>query len=121
MATRYIGSAVVRIQYHDSGDYRGTVRADGHTWAFRDLHAPRMGGAANTHGYDSSEAYDEQAASAVAFGSYYTTHNRGDDCPAWAPSPETADAIDGAVSWAQNDSGEYAVRRSPNGPERFRS
>jgi hypothetical protein len=38
------------------------------------------------------------AMSAAAFGSYYTTHNRGDDTPDWAPPPEVADAIDDAVS-----------------------
>ena len=119
MARRYIGDATIRIAYHDEGDYRGTVSAGGRTWHFRDLHAPRMGGAANRHGYDSPEAYDEQAASAVVFGAYYTTHNRGDDCPDWAPTPEVADAIEEAVQCNQNDSGSYAVRRSPKGPERF--
>lgn len=115
MAKRYIGDAVVTIVYHDSGDYRGTVRAGDHSWHFEDLHAPRMG---FSFAYDSPEAYDEMARSAVSFGSYYTTHNRGDDTPEWAPPPEVADAIDEAVGWAQDDQGTYEVRRSPSGKAR---
>lgn len=118
MATRYIGDAVVRIAYHDSGDYRGTVSAGGHAWRFSDLHAPKVGGAANRFGYDSPEAYDEQAAAAVAFGSYYTSHNRGGDCPDWAPFPECADAISEATQCETDDQGRYSVRRSANGKVR---
>ena len=55
------------------------------------------------------------AQSAVCFASYYTTHNRGDDAPEWAPPPEVADAIEEAVAGAQDDRGEYEVRRSPKG------
>src|ERR1700678_2363160 len=112
MAKRYIGDAVITIEYHDSGDYRGTVRAGNHAWRFDDLHAPAMG---FSHAYDSPEAYDKMAGSAASFASYYTTHNRGDDVPDWAPPPEVADAIEEAVGWAQDDRGEYEVRRSPKG------
>ena len=112
MAKRYIGDAVITIEYHDSGDYRGTVRAGNHAWRFDDLHAPRAG---FSHAYDSPEAYDKMAGSAVSFASYYTTHNRGDDVPDWAPPPEVADAIEEAVAGAQDDRGEYEVRRSPKG------
>ena len=112
MARRYIGDAVVTITYHDAGDYRGTVRAGGYSWKFDELNAPAAG---FSFASDSPEAYDKMAASAVSFGSYYTTHNRGDDVPDWAPSAKVADAIDDATSWAQTDSGRYQVRRSRNG------
>ena len=118
MAKRYIGDAVVTITFHDSGDYRGTVSANGKTWRFSDLHAPAVGHGAGI-AYDSSEAYDSMAASAVAFGSYYSTGNRGDDCPDWAPPADVADAITDAACWAQDDQGSYLVRRSPKGPERL--
>lgn len=109
MAKRYIGDAVITIKYRDRGDYAGTVSAGGHTWRFEDLHAPAGG---LPYAYDSSQAYDKMAESAVGFASYYTTYNRGDDTPDWAPSAETADAIAEATEWAQDDHGEYEVRRS---------
>lgn len=110
MARRYIGDATIEILYHDSGDYRGVVRAGCRSWKFSDLHAPEFGNGLGV-AYDSSEAYDKMAASAVAFGSYYTTHNRGDDVPSWAPPPETADAINDATAWTQDDQGGYTVSR----------
>jgi len=115
MARRYIGDAIVTIAYHDDGDYRGTIKAGKHTWKFDGLHAPRAGLGPGV-AYDSPEAYDEMAASAVSFGSYYSTGNRGDDTPDWAPPPEVADAIEQAVSWAQRDDGSYEVRRSSGMP-----
>ena len=111
MAKRYIGDAVVTIEYHDDGDYRGTIAAGGTTWRFDGLHAPKIGFRGGA-GYDSPAAYDEMAKSAVSFGSYYTTYNRGSDTPEWAPPVEVADAIDAAVSWAQDDRGNYEVRRT---------
>jgi len=116
MARRIIGDAIVNIQYSDRGDYRGTVSVPygrgkkRKSWRFSDLHAPRMGFGPRI-GYDSPRAYDEMAESAVGFGSYYTTHNRGDDVPDWAPSEELADAISDATAWAQDDRGKYEVRR----------
>jgi|HubBroStandDraft_4_1064222.scaffolds.fasta_scaffold45355_2 hypothetical protein len=116
MAKRWIGDAVVTIEYAGEKDgrsqYKGTIKAGDHTWRFADLGSP-MGGFRT--GSDSPEAYDEMAGAAASFASYYTTHNRGDDVPDWAPSPEIADAIDEAVSWAQDDKGNYQVRRSPKG------
>jgi hypothetical protein len=109
MARRYIGDAVVNIKYRDRGDYAGTVSAGGHTWRFEDLHAPAGG---LPYAYDSPQAYDKMAESAVGFASYYTSYNRGEDTPEWAPSAETADAIAEASQWAQDDRGEYEVRRS---------
>jgi hypothetical protein len=120
---RYIGDAVITIENVGRTDdnrakYEGTVRVGKYTWKFDDL-ASGVGGVSSGRGYgypdDSPEAYDAMAGSAVSFASYYTTHNRGDDAPEWAPPPEVADAIDEAVGWAQRDNGEYEVRRSPKG------
>ena len=112
MAKRYIGDAVVTITYHDSGNYRGTIQVGKHTWKFDDLHAPAMG---FRFAYDSPEAYDTMAESAVSFATYYSSDNRGEDTPDWAPSPAVADAISEATNWAQNDQGKYEVRRSAKG------
>jgi hypothetical protein len=113
MAKRYIGDAVITIEYIDEtpdgrGNYKGTVRVGKHTWRFDELHSGVGGGG------DSPEAYDAMAEGAVGFASYYSTGNRG-EAPEWAPPPEVADAIEEAVSWAQDDRGEYEVRRSPKG------
>jgi hypothetical protein len=108
MAKRRIGDAVVRIAYHNDGDYRGSVSANGRSWRFRDLHGPAIG---FRFPYDSPEAYDRMAEEAVSFATYYTTHNRGDDVPPWAPSAEVADALEEATNFAMNDRGEYSVCR----------
>lgn len=110
-ARRYIGDAVITLEIEHEGmgprvEYKGTIRAGGYSWRFDKLSVPIF-----NKGSDSPEAFDEAAASAAGFGSYYTTYNRGDDVPDWAPSPEVADAIDEAVSFATNDQGSYFVRR----------
>ena len=118
MAKRYIGDAVITITYHDTAedpraaDYRGTIQAGGHTWKFDGLHAPASG---FRFAYDSPQAYDEMAVSAVGFATYYSWNNRGDDTPSWAPSADVADAIAEATQWAQDDRGKYEVRRTPKG------
>lgn len=117
MAMRYIGDAVIEIYYDDALDeYHGTISVPSKNakWRFDGLRAPRIG---FNFASDSSEAYDRMAVSAVAFGSYYTTHNRGDDVPEWAPAPEIADAIEEAVSWASDEKGQgkYEVRRAKDG------
>lgn len=127
MATRYIGDAVIRIEYRDRGDYAGTISVPPRgfsakhakyagrgksklVWAFEDLGAPSIGHGPGI-GYDSPKAYDSMAGHAVSFGSYYTSHNRGRDVPDWAPDPELADAIAEATEWAMRDDGSYDVRR----------
>jgi hypothetical protein len=115
MAKRYIGDAVVEITYRDRGDYAGAVKAGGYSWKFDELRAPAAG---LPYAYDSPEAYDKMAASAVTFGSYYTTHNRGSDTPDWAPPAEVADAIAEASSWATDDQGNYEVRRGTSADHR---
>lgn len=114
MAKRYIGDAVIDIEYtgYIWGDdmYAGSITADGHVWKFSNLNAPRAG---FVFAYDSPDAYDKMVESAVSFGSYYTSDNRGDDLPDWAPPPEVADAISTVTSCALHDDGKYDVRRRP--------
>lgn len=120
MARRYIGDAVISVEYEGTNfasnhdNYRGTITAYGKSWKFDKVGIP-----GSRHAADSPLAYDKAAAAAVAFGSYYTTHNRGDDVPEWAPAPETADAIDEATSIVMDDQGRYLVRRSPGEQGRF--
>lgn len=117
MARRYIGDAVVTVQVDDSSismgprvSYKGSVRAGGYTWKFSDLSLPIYRQAA-----DSPDMYDSAAASAVSFGGYYTTYNRGDDTPDWAPPAHVADAIDESTSFETDDQGRYLVKRSLKG------
>ncbi len=111
MAKRYIGDATISISLQDDDSYAGTISVGRKRWKFDSLHAPRAGLGAGV-AYDSAEAYDEMAQAAVSFGSYYTSHNRGDDTPDWAPPASTADAIDDGAAWAMEDDGRYEVRRS---------
>lgn len=112
MATRYVGDAVVKILFlgitGGRPTYRGTVHAGEHRWAFDDLRVPSVGS-----GPCSPKAYDRVASDAVSFGAYYTSLNRGDDVPDWAPPANVADAIEEAAMWVQLEDGEYEVLRSP--------
>lgn len=133
MATRYIGDARITVRYdgyspprmYYSGRITVPVRvydAVGNSvsigkvsWDFTQVGLSEYSyrGAA-----DAPEAFDQAAAAAVAFGAYFTTHNRGDDLPEWAPSADVADAIEDATSYATDEEGRglHAVRRSKNGP-----
>ena len=120
MARRYIGDAVVDVQVDDKTitmgprvGYKGVVRAGGHRWPFDGLFLNVSSKAA-----DSPDMYDEAAATAVVFGSYYTSNNRR-EARDWAPDPSTADAIYDAVSTVTNDAGQYLVQRKPGGRGRF--
>lgn len=127
MARRYVGDAVVEIWYHGTApsggeEYRGRITTGkrGVYWDFDELFAPKFGFGVDVYGdrlaYDSAKAYDEMAAAACDFGSYFTTHNRGEDVPEWAPSAEVADAIDHAISIARGDpGGTLSVQRARNG------
>lgn len=121
MARRYIGDATIYIQYHDDGDYRGSIVCyfnahcaaqfrERRVWKFKDLNAPPAGFGPGI-AYDSPEAYDRMAQSAASFGSYYTTDNRSEDDIEGYPSGEVADTINDAVSVVLNDDGTYEVRR----------
>ncbi len=112
MAKRYIGDAIIEIKYvgyiNRRDDYTGKIKVKNITWKFDSLYAPAAG---FNFAYDSPQAYDKMAQAAVSFGSYYTTHNRGDDLPDWAPPPEIADTISEATSWAVHDDGSYEILR----------
>jgi hypothetical protein len=115
MPKRFIGDAVVEIRYigHIAGrdEYVGNVRAGCCVWKFDSLYAPSAG---FSFGYDSPQAYDHMAEAAISFGAYYTSRNRGDDVPSWAPPPELADIIDEATLHALCETGDYRVSRTPN-------
>jgi hypothetical protein len=84
---RYYGRLVIELWEDDSFDqygkqeYHGRIKLpDGHTWKFNKLAC--FGG------------FSHAAETAITFGAYYSTHNRGDDVPEWAPPPEIADIIE---------------------------
>jgi hypothetical protein len=118
MAKRYIGDARIRIEWSDVDNaYKGAITVDEpqpdgvvrtYVWLFDDLKDSLHGQA--TQACDSPETYDRMASSAVGFGTYYISTNRGEDAPQWAPTPETADAIERATSYSFNG-GKYNVRR----------
>lgn len=124
MARRFIGDANIYILYYDrgpcamEGDYRGSIvvpvdEGPPAVWKFKDPHAPKCGFGPGI-AFDSSEAYDQMAQSAVSFGSYYTTMNRNDeegDLDGY-PSGEVADIINDAVSVVLHGGGSYEVWRS---------
>jgi hypothetical protein len=112
MAIRYCGDAIITIAYKgyssklQADEYVGRITAGGHTWKFDGLCAPRCG---FSHAYDSSEAYDKMAKSAVHFGSYYTVGNRGEGVSEGAPTLEIATAIESATEYDEH--GERVIRR----------
>jgi hypothetical protein len=114
-ATRYIGDAKIVIGWNDAKDaYEGYVKVGKLKQTFSDLHGPRSNA-------DSAEAYDTMAVSIVGFLSYYTTHNRGDDLPDWAPPADFADALEDAIAGASDEEGRgmYLVRRTKSGKGRL--
>lgn len=122
MARRYIGDAVIHIEYDDETEaYRGTVVANGHAWKFDQLKRARILMQGEGSAVDSSRAYDSMAASAVSFGGYFTTHNRGDGLPDWSPPASVADAINEATQLETDEEGKglYFVKRTPKGPGRW--
>ncbi len=109
---RKIGDALIFIEIDEDRQeerawYKGVVIARGEIWEFSDLGAPPNWDLA----WDSDEAYDEMAASAISFGSYYSSYNRGNDVPKWAPPAHIADAIEAETSWAQDDRRIYEIER----------
>lgn len=111
MIKRFIGDLEIRLQYRGRSDdnrakYCGYILLpDGQRHNFDDLCS-----GVGTPG-TRAEDYDEMAESAVDFAAYYSSDNRGDDTPNWAPPAELADAIsDAAMSGMAEDEG-YNVRR----------
>lgn len=116
MATRYIGSAVVRVQYvgtyMQSGSeriaYRGSVSdGKGAHWSFENISASGAEQARRGMAADSPDAYDEIAASAVVFASSPEQGRKAD----WQAQRDVAQAIEQAAQSAMSDDGSYLVRR----------
>lgn len=111
MIRRFIGDCEVRLQYNGRSDdgrakYFGYILLpDGQRYNFNDM-CSAVGVAGTT-----AEDYDDMAEFAVCFSAYYTTHNRGDDLPDWAPSADLADDIEDAICCAAKEDGGYEVQR----------
>lgn len=66
MATRYSGTAIIRVTYEDRGDYKASVSdANGNLWRGR-IGAPAAGFGPGI-AYDSPKAYDSTAHAALSF------------------------------------------------------
>lgn len=93
-----VGLCYVDLYKSRGGSYCGTIFADPTSdpldrtsWTFQNLRGPPAGFPDDRY----------LAMSACSFGGYYTSDNRGDDLPEWAPPAETADAISEASWWVQ--------------------
>lgn len=124
---RYIGKLKVTITeclVNGEGrwQYAGTVETpSGKLWKFEEL-CSGMGGYAGMRNRspESVDAIDRAAVEACSFASYYTTDNRGDDTPEWAPAAEVADEIEeemlGELATEHSESeNHFWVRRAPGG------
>lgn len=115
MATRFIGDLEIRLRYDGrSADNRAKyigyiLLPNRQRYNFTDLQSGV--------GFDGTTAddLDEMAESAVGFATYYTTHNRGDDLPKWAPPAELADEMEDAAMGGMKEEGGYEVRRERGG------
>ncbi len=109
MILRYCGDLTIGLLYRGRTDdnrpeYRGCIRLpDGRTWRFNHLC-----GGCDLPG-TRPEDYDRLATDAVGFATYWTSLNRGDDTPEWAPAGDLADAFDEAADLGDSD---YIVRRT---------
>ena len=115
MIKRYIGELEIRLQYRgrssdNRANYLGSIiLPDGRRHNFTELQSGV--GCPGTR----PEDFDEMAQAAVDFASYYSSDNRGDDTPDWAPPAELADAIqEASYSGMAEDSG-YVVLRKREG------
>ena len=111
MIKRYCGELEIGLQFtgrnrpENRATYCGYVKLpDGRRWNFADL---QSGVGASG---DRPENFDQMAESAVSFATYWTTHNRGDDTPDWAPAAELADAFNDAAEVGTCD---YLITRNP--------
>ena len=111
MIKRFIGDLEIRLQYwgrtsDNRAKYLGYILLpDGRRHNFTDLQSGV--GMPGTR----AEDFDDMAEAAVDFAAYYTTHNRGDDAPDWAPPAELADAISDAAMCGTKEEGGYKVQR----------
>jgi len=112
MIQRYIGDLEVGLHYlgrsnDNRAKYCGYILLqDGQRYRFNNLCSGV--GIAGTAAAD----YDDMAESAVGFASYYTTDNRGNDLPDWAPSADLADAIEEAAMGGMKEDGGFEVQRT---------
>jgi len=130
MAHRYIGDLVVDIEFYGGGlssekqEYRGTIRKvgvrgpAGYLTSFDHLYAAAVGFGPGV-GYDSPQAYDEMALSAVRFSSDAAV--LADQNPTW--DEDEVDDISSEIdslsqsAFGSDDNGDfYAMQRTPNGP-----
>lgn len=104
-AVRYCGELKIELGYDDSKEwYFGKITTySGAFWTFENLKPPAMWSRFGGPSVDSAEAFDAMAESAVAFGGYYTTYNRGDDLPEWSPPAEVADEIENQAEYGDSD------------------
>lgn len=108
MIKRFCGELEIGLHYHgrtreNRAEYLGYVALpDGRRWQFADVQSAV--GADGTRAAD----YDEIAEAAVRFAIYWTTWNRGDDTPEWAPAAELADAFEEAAEYGEET---YTIHR----------
>ena len=116
MAIRYCGDLKIDLQFvrftHDGrAQFRGTVRTTNSklvgVWPFENLCSGVGGG---------EQEFDKIASDAVGFATYYTSQNRGDDAPDWAPSPALADEFARLAELGERGN---LIRRKKNGPVFF--
>jgi hypothetical protein len=93
--TYFSGSLKIELEQtgvsHDGRDvFKGTIiLADGQKWPFDELKS----------GCGGCRTEISMAESALSFASYYSSDNRGDDTPEWAPPSELASAIGNAADY----------------------
>jgi len=124
MARRFIGQAVIEVEFDDNykGDpdryyYKGHMSAGGKSFTSGGFGSPCNGWGPGVAA-DSSEAYDRVSVSVVEFFTYFTTGNRrNEDNLGDYPPPEMADVFAEAVVEARgDDKGRLEVRRRKDGP-----
>jgi hypothetical protein len=116
MIKRYCGDLEIGLHFtgytkENRANYMGYIKLpDGRKYQFKDLQSG-CGSPGVT-----PEAIDEMAVSAVGFAAYWTSDNRGDETPEWAPSEEMADAIADAAELGES---EYEIRRKQTDKSKF--
>ena len=113
MIKRYCGELEVGLLYRgrtpdNRATYLGYVKLpDGRRWRFADLSS-----GVGTDGTRPQD-FDSMAQSAVGFACYWTSYNRGDNTPAWAPPADLADAFDSVAEVGEED---YVIGRKSTIP-----
>ena len=83
MAIRYSGGLKINVLYRDRGDYRTVITETGHGASKRNKSVvfvrPAPAGFGPGIAYDSPQAYDEIASSALSFGAYSDERSKQGD------------------------------------------